>query len=354
MKYNNRTQRDRGIDIVKLCASIVVVSIHTYLFKDVSDAVYSFWRIAVSSAAVPFFFILSGYFLGEKVRNQGGEKTSNSIKNNKIHLTKCYCVWASWYSILYFTWDVLNKKNIVVALAKHAISFFVGSPDTIMWYVATAVAGLYLFEKILKCESKKVMFLIATFISIALYVLSFYWHDLPKEMSLLVSVKSIYDYFMPSERIFIFRLNWFFIGIFCSWILNIDLSKEKLFTGRDGIGLICCAWSLLLVFKYGFKEDSVYVCILTMLWYVVLALFLIKMGYMLTRYFSFRDSKINYGNIATGVYFLHATVIWIYDVVVLKTNAGVNRAIEFIVCLIVTSFVATCISKNKKAFSIFF
>lgn len=354
MKDNIRTQRDIGIDAIKLCASIAVVSIHTYLFKDVSDIVYSFWRIAASSAAVPFFFVLSGYFLGKKVRNQNKEEISDNIKKNKIHLTKCYCIWAWWYSLLYFVWDVLNKKNAVRALAKHTISFFVGSPDTIMWYVATAVIGLYLFEKILKCNRRKTIFSIATFMAIVLYVFSYYWHDLPKEMSLIISAKNIYDYFMPSERIFLFRLNWFFIGIFCSWIFNIDLSKEKLFTGRDGIGLICCVVSLLLVFKYGFKDDSVYVCVLTMVWYVALALFLIKMGYILSRHFHFRKSKIKYGNIATGVYFLHATVIWIYDVVVLKTNAGVNRTIEFIICLLATSFVATCISRNKKVFSILF
>ena len=354
MEHNIIRQREVGIDIVKLGAAIVVLSIHTYLFKDLSNIVYSLWHIAVSSAAVPFFFILSGYFLGRKLTKKKVEEVCVNIKNNRMHLIKCYCIWACWYSILFFIWDVLNGKNIIVSFVKHAISFCIGSPDTIMWYVATAAVGLLIFQKILMCRYSKKVFISATCMAIILYVFSFYWHNLPNEKSILVSLKNVYDYFMPSERVFFFRLNWLFIGIFCGWILNIDLEKEKLLEKRDITGVACCVVSLLLVFKYGFREDSVYVCVLTMVWYVTFALLLIKVGYLLSHWFHFDKNKTNYGNIATGIYFLHATVIQFYDIIVMKSGIRTDRTVEFVLCLFVTVFAVDCISNNKKIFKAIF
>ena len=64
-RFNMDTNKSiyKAIDILKFLAAICVVAIHTNAFKDINNGIYNFLSYCIFTFAVPFFFIISGFFL---------------------------------------------------------------------------------------------------------------------------------------------------------------------------------------------------------------------------------------------------------------------------------------------------
>jgi len=91
--------RIQSVDIFRLLAIVAVISIHTTPFDIGQNSDYSYdWKIGffinqVARFAVPFFFVISGYFWGMKIR-QGGNPIAYSLKsaNRILSLLLFWCV----------------------------------------------------------------------------------------------------------------------------------------------------------------------------------------------------------------------------------------------------------------------
>ena len=91
--------RFHGIDIIKFIMSIFVVAIHSQFsltthgyLKNVLDILFG--------AAVIYFFIASGYFIGSYFKYENRCYTENSFRNVKssfFKIAKMYFIWCAVY-----------------------------------------------------------------------------------------------------------------------------------------------------------------------------------------------------------------------------------------------------------------
>ena len=57
-----KTERNDSINITRVICAILVVSIHAQPFNGISDSINYYDGNVISRIAVPFFFIVSGYY----------------------------------------------------------------------------------------------------------------------------------------------------------------------------------------------------------------------------------------------------------------------------------------------------
>ena len=95
------------LDLFKFLFSIVIVSIHTRLFRDVSETFNWYYLNVFCNLAVPFFFMTSGYLLFGKLKELDIKEQKDKIAKYMGHLLKMYLVWC----VLWLPWKILNFYN---------------------------------------------------------------------------------------------------------------------------------------------------------------------------------------------------------------------------------------------------
>jgi len=96
--------RIQSVDVIRLLGMIAVIAIHTTPFKlniQNDEGIYKYLFILinqVSRFAVPFFFVISGYFWGTKVRN-----TNQLIEHTFVMAKRVGIVFFSWSFIYFYT-----------------------------------------------------------------------------------------------------------------------------------------------------------------------------------------------------------------------------------------------------------
>ncbi len=340
-------ERDIGIDIIKFIASIIVVSIHTYLFKDISEVIYNMWLTIITGVAVPTFFVFSGYYLGRNIVYDD----INKIKNTLIHFTKLYLIWGGWYAI----WGILTKMikgiSFVYALKVNLLSFLIGSPQNAMWYLGTGLIGYFIIYIVLSRNTsvnrKKKIITILFVLFVIIHIFSFFWDDEKICGQYIYQIKTIYDSVIPNERIFPFKLIWLFWGV----ILGI---KEKYIDNKIIkilfliIGIIVCFTSY---WESGISHTGVYSffyqCFI-MLWYMVFSNCLLMIG---KKYKSSRVTRFPYGKLSICIFFLHIMIIDIWKIIV---QIVFPTVVEFIIISFITLGISVGICRNKKMYKLLF
>lgn len=75
-----------AVDIAKYVSALLVVCIHTFPFIDINEMLNTYFIQTICRLAVPFFFMISGYFLFRKIRNE--EEDKDVLKKVFISLIK--------------------------------------------------------------------------------------------------------------------------------------------------------------------------------------------------------------------------------------------------------------------------
>lgn len=121
-----------GLDIFRFAASVCVVMIHSFMqYENFFDAYIV--RIFVRWA-VPFFFMVSGYFLKDD---------SKDLLKYLLHIFVQYLFWTLFYSIV-FKYDIWSVKNFLSALRSGIIMPFWYFPSlmlciTLVWFLFKTV-----------------------------------------------------------------------------------------------------------------------------------------------------------------------------------------------------------------------
>lgn len=132
-----------AVDLMKFIMSILVVALHTEPMRNCTSNVLLVIYQTFSGAAVPFFFLASGYLLGKKCTHTNSDA---AVVNNKIRSTiYLYIFW----SFAYLPLSVLrapNNSTAVEYIVFYARSFFlVGSNynSWALWYLLSTLYGLF-------------------------------------------------------------------------------------------------------------------------------------------------------------------------------------------------------------------
>lgn len=126
-----KEKRSKGIDIMKVLMSFVVVSIHT------TD-----WPLlGIREVAVPFFFLVSGFFLYSKI-SWDRKADLQTISEWTLRILKLYLIWTAIFlpfTVYGFLQDGLSPKQSLMLFIRNL--FFVGENfmSWPLWYLLALI-----------------------------------------------------------------------------------------------------------------------------------------------------------------------------------------------------------------------
>jgi Uncharacterized protein conserved in bacteria len=150
METNNKSYYGM-IDVLRLLFAVGVVSIHTMAFKSINENLWVATSMGISRLAVPFFFMVSGYFLYDRILLK---------KEPKVTLKRLL--------ILYFTWVAVE----IIALFPLVLSSL-GAPPVMLierlllvgitgslWYISSLIIAIFIISPLLKRDKIFILLMI--------------------------------------------------------------------------------------------------------------------------------------------------------------------------------------------------
>lgn len=314
-----------GIDLFRIIAVILVVMNHTYPLADISENVDFIVSRIIARIAVPFFFMVSGYFVLYSV--SGKNKNYKNVFKSVIKLIRLYSIAILIYSPIYIYSGYISGNKGILECIKDLL--FNGTFYH-LWYLPAAIIGILLVSALLKKLSMLQVFII----TILLYVIGLFGDSYYGVAQQIPIVKGLYNY------IFMFfdytRNGIFFAALFLT--LGAMISRQKLKANKE-IMMYGFIGSLLLMVIEGLllnkfqvqRHSSMYILLLPVMYFLFQWILLWKTK----NYKRFR-------NISMIIYIIHPLMIILVragaKILNLQNILVDNNLIHFIVVLI-TSFV---------------
>ena len=149
IKNCQMNSRNNTIDLAKFIAALLVVAIHTSLFRDVNQTLYFVFNELFCRLGVPFFAICSGYFLCQKVN----DRQRHIVRRQEWKLIRIYALWA----FLYFLFLIPNWIETGYLSIPNCIGYLKSTILTgayfHLWYVLYVIYAFpvfYLFIRFLR------------------------------------------------------------------------------------------------------------------------------------------------------------------------------------------------------------
>lgn len=324
-----------GIDKMKFWASLLVVCMHTYFLWDLNTTAYTLFQY-VSDFAVPFFFITSGFFWGRNL-NFEPECIKDKTQRYFKRLIRPFLIWGGIYTILEFVHDVfIEKKTITYSVVSRIGHILTDGPGGALWYVLTVLWCLVVINLFVSSR-KKLIFVFIIFL--ILYLFNVIWGDIYFAETMLGKVHDAFYFIVPSERIFIFRGVFFFLGAIISLIESRIVFNEKFLCILQILSYI--VWCICGESNYWIVRCLIYELI--RLWISILY-FLI--GYNMQVNSSLLKRKG--ASMATIIYFSHSSLIFAVEFIFYLLGANINNywTCVAVFCCVVLSVFSYIISDN--------
>jgi peptidoglycan/LPS O-acetylase OafA/YrhL len=142
-------QRNHTIDVFRLLGAFCVVALHSPL-GTMPNALALCIRLG-SRWAVPFFFLVSGYFIANNLRDRQQINLSKSINS----LIGIFIVANLAYCLFY-----LIDANPTTAIDLDFIKIIVGQSEH-LWYIGSTVFGLLMLQYLASRYSDRTLFVVA-------------------------------------------------------------------------------------------------------------------------------------------------------------------------------------------------
>lgn len=154
-----------GIDLFRLIAVILVVMNHTYPLAGINETADFVLTRIIARIAVPFFFMISGYFILPRIMGENKDYTT-VIKNVK-KLTKLYIIATLIYLPLSIYSGNITPNMGMVSILK---DIFFNGTFYHLWYLPGAIIGILIVSLLLKKFNEKQVFVI----SLGLYIIGLF------------------------------------------------------------------------------------------------------------------------------------------------------------------------------------
>ena len=237
------------IDIWKFIFSICIIALHTLLLTSFDDSVNWYITHGLFRLAVPFFFVVAGFFYGRKIV----EKKGNIKKITSNYIKKIFCPFLFWLGIG-LPAEFINTYNgnvidTMLILIKKVFFY----PWGALWYLLALMVAVWILSKFYQKNSFYLPVLIGFFLYLFALVSNSYYFIIDN----IPIFRNLIDLY---NKIFISSRNGIFVGILLVSI-GVIISKmyreNKLFRVRNNIfGFLLCY--ILLILEMTLIRNRVY------------------------------------------------------------------------------------------------
>lgn len=333
----------KGIDLAKIIASILVLSIHTNPLVDISPIASYILENGFARLAVPFFFTASGFLLFNKfnlAENRGEKKII--LKKYLFRIAKLYLVW----SIIYFPIILINWINNDIILIKDLILYtreiFILGTYGHLWYFPALICAIYIVYVIYEKYGCKILLYYSLILySIGIF-LNFYPYSNFYNIEIINKIYLLYMMFFSTTR------NGMFFGVIFVTIGCLLANKKNIMLRLEYIvfamiSIILLIIESLIISKLNISNlPDMYIMLIPSIYFG----FMIIMG--LQNNFNKISSKL-LRNLSTLIYTSQFVFILLFDEIF--KNYHVNSLLRFIIILtsiIVVSILIIKASSKKK------
>lgn len=199
----NMKKQYNGIDIIKFFMAICVVMIHLTPFGSLGSNVDFAFDQILTRAAVPFFFVASGFFLKMKLDRTTTNKEYNDVVLGFVkRIAILYGIWTLIYSPCIIFWIKQDGDTVLTYLQK---CIFDGS-YLHLWYLPSVLVSGFLAAFLVKKIGINKSIIIA-FVLYLIGLLDTSYYGLIKNNSVLIKLIGKY------EDVFITTRNGLFFGL---------------------------------------------------------------------------------------------------------------------------------------------
>ncbi len=336
MKEEKSNEKAYSLYFYRYLCSVLVVIIHVNLFSDVNFTLNYIFVQILTRIAVPSFFLTSGYFLFEKLKNK-------KVKIWKI--LKKYFIVYSFVSIPYIIISIfINKISFLEILT----NFFIKGSFYHLWYfpaLIISILTIYLFYKF-----KLLKFIV--YFSLFLYVfgcMGCSYFNIFAEVPLIKEVIT-WENFYIIRRIFLMGLPFVSLGFF----INNNIERIKnLKNSKLLISLILIIILFILEIAYVYILKLQINIFVTIFLYPLVAIIFSIIIKIENQNKKFNTLCLNLKESADTTYYWHPIILIVLnDVFYMIFNFQIPTIISFIttisLCLLISYIVQKSKIKNTK------
>ena len=146
-----------SIDVIKFVMALIVVAIHTHPENGIENHLFLRMIKSIYSIAVPFFFVASGFFLYNKLKQLEHTSQLLYLLGWIYRIARLYIIWTIVYlpyAIWGFSKDGMAFSKCIVVYLRNV--FFVGENylSWPLWYLLAMIVVGTIIYFLIKCEIK--------------------------------------------------------------------------------------------------------------------------------------------------------------------------------------------------------
>ncbi|MBR2523617.1 MAG: acyltransferase [Clostridiales bacterium] len=126
-------RRNTTIDVFKMICAVLVIAIHSDLFIDVNDLLYLNFTNGIARIAVPFFFVVSGYFFYDRVVRE---------RPVRPYLLKILIFFLCFTLVDGLTYFLLNPESVLADVWDFLHMVFLSGARLKYWYMTSLLLAL--------------------------------------------------------------------------------------------------------------------------------------------------------------------------------------------------------------------
>ena len=297
-------ERNKSIDILKLILIALVVTVHLLPYKfdsqyqtNIAYIIHSLGRVVV-----PLFFIISGYFIKDKIEN------FNTIRKISFRFFKMFVVWQLIYS--YIIYLLYSNNSLSNQQLYTGIIYGFGH----LWYLNATFLGVFLVYFMNNLSITVKLFTAITLILIG------YTLQLSLELKFLTSnVIAVYNIIGTSRNFLFFGFPYLLIGTIFDKISLQKVDQSLLFF------LFCLIIEGFIYLYFKINVSNIYISA------IPLSIFIFK--YVLQ---SDKKIRINVNpKLLLGTYLIHFYAVFYLTIYYPKFSFGAS-IIKILLALLIT------------------
>ncbi|WP_444626174.1 acyltransferase family protein [Flavobacterium columnare] len=318
--------RNFNLEILKIILAFFVVAGHTLTTGEIEGSKNLFFYVVhgIARLAVPLFYIISGYYLGNRIYS------FNKIKNKLISYLRLFLVWQSIYLII----EIYFYFQNAISLKKLIVDLFFGMGH--LWYLIAFIHALF-FCFLLNRIDDHLKFFLAICIFITGYILQYL-----NTFDYINSNKfhEIYTTIGGSRNGFFYTLPYLIVGT------QISFFECKI----QNINKLLVISLILLVFEVLFYYNSEKLMVDVFLTALPVSLLI----FIKTQNFKFNSRILKFpSTFSTGIYLLHYLPIFIcYNFFIPQSTF--SYLVLFTIVAISSMFIWFLLDKINKKVKILF